>query len=162
MKKIYAFLFLTILGSFWLIHFGCATPYLKGVTPQGEKVYLGFLPIRETEAYQSFLLSSKSEAAKLNYLLDRIKEAKNLIYYHAGSRYSWLEAYRGGAWVVRHHYEKGEDAKSFIHKETLLYERSGKPNAIQFPDGSIHIVYFVLLNELDSLEEAIAANSGTR
>ncbi|MBI4358071.1 MAG: hypothetical protein HY584_02110 [Candidatus Omnitrophica bacterium] len=153
-QKIDALLFLTTLVSLGLVPFGCATPYLKGLTPQGEKVYLGIHPMQETEAYQSYLLSSKSEAAKLNYLLDRIKEAKELTYYHNGGRYSWLEAYRAGTWVVRHHYEKGEDARSFIRKETLLYEKSAKPNAIQFPDGSIHIAYFVLLNELDSLEEA--------
>lgn len=156
-RLIFLFQILLILS---LAHSGCASPYLKGIDPDGKKVYLGPALIQNTKAYHDFLLSSKSEAAKLDYLLWRIKEAKDLTYYHEGNRHNWLEAYRAGTWIVRHHFEKGEDAKSFIRKEILLYEKSGKPTAVQFPDGSIHIAYFVLLNELSSLEETAAANSG--
>lgn len=142
------------------MNFGCAaTPrYLKGVGYEGQKVYLGTLPIETTEAYQMFLDSSRSEAAKLDYLLQRIKTAQDLVYLHEGSPYNWLEAYRAGAWILRHHYERGEDARTFIRKEVWLYQTPGKPNAIKFPEGSIHLVYYVLLNELDLLEETLQAN----
>ena len=115
-NTIVVFLFAQLLTA------GCATTpyYLKGVTPDGRKVYLGPVPIQNIEAYQAFLHSSKSERAKLDYLLQRIKEAQGVEFYHGGERYNWTEAYEGARWVVEHHFEKGQNSHSFIKKEALF------------------------------------------
>ena len=153
-------LFVSSLVLAQLVHFACAgrSLYLKGLTPQGEKVYIGPVPIQDTEAYQTFIYSSQSEAAKLDYLLRRIKAAQDLVYYHNGGQHNWLEAYRAGSWVLRHHYKKSENARSFIRKEVLLYQEPGNPTAIKFPNGSIHLVYYILMNELDLLEGTVKQN----
>src|SRR3989338_171633 len=145
-----------------LLNFGCASHYLKGVTPEGVKAYLGPASIQDTEAYKTFLNGSRSEAAKFDYLLERIKAAQDLEYYHEGNRHNWLEAYRAGTWLLRHHYKPGQDARDFVHKEVLLYQTPGKPTAIKFPDGSIHIAYYILLNELDLLDETLQKTSGSK
>ena len=138
---------------------GCATPYLKGMTPAGERVYLGPDTLRETEAYQSFLRSAKSEVDKQNYLFQRLKDAKELEYYHDGSWYNWLETYRGGMWLIRNRYEKGQDTRTFLRKYVWRSE-SGKLHLVRYPNGSIQIGYFVLMNELDLLEETVRKDSG--
>ena len=137
-----------------LLHFGCATsPYLKGVTPDGKKVYLGPTPIENTKAFEAFLHGSRTEAAKLEYLVERLKLAENLQFFHGGEQFEWKEALEGSKWAVAHHYKKGQDARTFIRKETFLYVEPGEPNAVKFPDGTIHLDYYVLANELDLLEE---------
>lgn len=159
MKKKHALLAVIFLGA-QVVQFGCALApqYLKGVNPDGQKVYLGPVPIQNTEAYQAFLTSSRSEAAKLDYLLQRIKSARDLVYHYDGEQYNWLEAYRAGSWILRHHYERGESARSFLLRETFLYQKPGKPNAVEFPDRSVHFDYHVLINELDLLEETVKEN----
>lgn len=137
---------------------GCATPYLKGVTPEGEKVYLGPVPIQNTEAYQAYLLEKPTEVAKQNYLFDRLRFATDLQFKHDGSWYGSLEAYRGGMWLMRNRYEKGQDTRTFIRKHAERSD-SGEPHLVKYPDGSIHIGSYVLYNELDLLEETIASES---
>ena len=159
LKNTSLFVFCLLLGSILFLSISCATPYLRGTTPEGQKVYLGRVPIEPTAAYQMFLNSSQSEAAKLDYLLQRIKTAQDLVYLHEGSQYNWLEAYRAGSWLLRHHYERAENARHFIQKEVWRYQAPGKPNAIKFPEGSIHLLYYVLLNELDLLEETLQVPS---
>ena len=152
-------LFVVLVLSVQLFYLGCATtPYLSGVAPDGRKVYLGPVPIQNIEAYQAFLHSSKSERAKLDYLLQRIKEAQGVEFYHGGERYNWTEAYEGARWIVEHHFEKGQNSHSFIKKEALFEQEPGKPNAVKFPDGSLHLDYYILANELDLLEETLKQN----
>lgn len=132
----------------------CAAPPLKGLTPEGIKVYAGVVPIQGTEAYQTYVKSAKSEVNKIHYLMQRLKEAKDLEYLRDGSRHNWLEAYRGGMWLMRNRYKKGQDARMFIRKHVWRSEATGKPYLVRFPDGSVHTSYYILLNELDLLEEA--------
>lgn len=154
------FLFVPLLtGALCLLAAGCATPHLKGITPEGEKVYLGPVPIQDTEAYQAYLLEKPTEVAKQNYLFDRLRFASNLEFYHNGSWYSSLEAYRGGMWLIRKRYKKGQDARTFIRKYVERAEDTGKLHLVRYPDGSIHIGSYVLYNELDLLEETVASES---
>ncbi|PIQ87146.1 MAG: hypothetical protein COV74_01990 [Candidatus Omnitrophica bacterium CG11_big_fil_rev_8_21_14_0_20_45_26] len=147
--------FYFLLAGMLLFSAGCATPYLKGVTPAGEKVYVGPLPIENTEAFQTFLHSSKTEVDKQLYLFQRLKAAMDLEYYHDGSWYSWLETYRGGTWLIRNRYKKDQDTRDFLRKHVWHSETTGKLHLVRFPDGSIQIGYFLLLNELDLLEAAL-------
>lgn len=147
-------------GVLFLQAAGCAVP-LKGVSPQGERVYLGPVPIQDTEAYQAYLLKSPTEVAKQSYLFQRLKSASNLEFYHNGSWYSPLEAYRGGMWLMREHYQKGQDTRTFIRNYVERDEGSGKPHLVRYPDGSVHIGSSVLYNELDLLEETAASVSRT-
>ena len=143
-------------GVLCLLVAGCAA-HLKGVTPQGEKVYLGPVPIRETEAYRAYLLGNRTEVAKQNYLFERLRSASDLEFYHNGSWYSPLEAYRGGMWLMRKRYQKGQDTRTFIRNYVERAEDSRKLHLVRYPDGSVHIGSYVLYNELDLLEETAAS-----
>lgn len=162
MKRIYrlfTFIFLLGLAS---LGTGCGSTPPKGTCYGIEKIYLGPLPIQETQAYKTFLNSSGSETAKLIYLGDRIKSAQNLSYYFEGDRYNWFEAYSGATWLLWHDHERGEDAHSFIHKEAIRFQNPTKPTSIEFPDQSRHLASQVLLNELDLLEDTIKLDSSAQ
>ena len=135
---------------------GCVNSngYLKGVTRQGEKVYLGPADIQETAAYKDFLKSGHAETDKQHYLFQRLKDSKGLEFYHDGAWYNQIEAYRGGMWLMRHRYQKGQDSRIFIRK---YIERSeaGNLHLVRTPDGSIQIGSYILYNELDLLEDAL-------
>lgn len=133
----------------------CATTsYLKGVDPEGNKVYLGSAPTMDTESYKTFAQSQRGPVQEQQYFFQRLKEApKDLQYYHDGNWYSWVEAYRGGMWLVRNRYEKGQDTRTFLKKYVLRSEGKKELHLIKYPDGSVQIAYDVLLNELDWLEE---------
>jgi len=142
------------------LSFSCSTtPYLQGITPEGEKVYIGPTPLQGTEPYQMFLSTSRSEIDKLNYLFKRFLSAKDYGFYRDNIRYSWIEAFRGGHGLLRERYQEGMDARAFIHEHVSYSESSGRPYAIEFPDGSRHLGSFVLINELDLLDATIAEDS---
>lgn len=137
---------------------GCAgSNILKGEDASGKKVYLGPVPIEGTEAFQTYLGSRRTEVDKQNYIFQRLKtpEAKELSYFHDGTWYNWLEAYRGGMWLIRNRYKKGQDARTFIKDYVWRSEDTGKAHLVKYPDGSIQEGYYVLLNELDLLENAV-------
>jgi hypothetical protein len=138
------------------IVYGCATnPYLKGITPDGAKVYLGDAPTVNTEAYKAFSQSERGPVQEQQYFFQRLKDApKDLQYYHDGNWYGWVEAYRGGMWLIRNRYEKGQDTRTFLKKYVLKSEGKKELHLIKYPDGSVQIAYDVLLNELDWLEKA--------
>lgn len=137
----------------------CATtPYLKGVTPDGAKVYLGPIPIENTEAFKTFAQSQRGPVQEQQYFFQRLKEApKDLQYYYDGNWYSWVEAYRGGMWLVRNRYEKGQDTRTFLKKYVLRSEGKKELLLVKYPDGSVQVAYDVLLNELNLLEEKMKA-----
>ena len=132
---------------------GCASPYLKGVTPQGKRAYLGPIAIQSTEAYKAFLRSARTEVDKQNYLFNRLRLAQDLQFYHDDRWYNALQSYRGGMWLMRNRYKKGQDTREFIKKYVARSEDTGKLHLVRYPDGSIQIGYYVLLNELDLLED---------
>ena len=139
---------------------GCAaTPPLKGMTPDGQKVYLGPVPIENTKSYQDYLLEPDTEVSKQHYLFQRLLNAKDLEFYHNGSWYNSLEAYRGGMWLISKRYQKGQDARTFIHKYVERAEDTGEYHLVKYPDGSVHVGSYVLYNELDLLEEASSKSS---
>ena len=159
MLKKFNFSVLALLATFIMLSNGCATSnYLKGMTPTGEKVYLGVVPIENTGAYKSYQQSPKTDVNKQQYLFQRLKDApKDLEYYHDGNWYSWLEAYRGGMWLIRNRYQKGQDTRQFLKKYVLRSETSNQLHLVRFPDGSIQIGYDILINELELLEKTINA-----
>lgn len=133
---------------------GCGgDAYLKGVSPSGEKVYLGPAQIEDTEEFRTYLVSPRSEVDKQRFIFTRLKNAKDLQFLHDGAWYNSLQAYRGGMWLMRNRYQKGQDTNAFIRK---YVERSaaGNPHLVKYPDGSIHLGSAIVYNELDLLEEA--------
>ena len=117
-----------------------------------QKFYLNQIPITNSKAYLTYLESSRNERAKLDYLLDRVRESKDTAFYFEGSQYGWTEACAAGNWLMWRRYKHGKDARSFL-KEIVGYT----PNQsafIQPPDGPKCAAYPVLLNELDLLEES--------
>ena len=153
MKGINKLLLVTILVGLSCSYAGCVSPPLRGMSSEGKKVYMGPVPIQNTPAYQTYLLSSKSETAKLLYLGDRIKAEKNLTYWYLGSCYNWFEAYSAATWMFWQDHKMGEDARGFIRKEALRFQDPSKPATIEFPDRSTHIAFDILMNELDLLDE---------
>ena len=154
MKRLFLFILLPLLP---LITTGCAAShYLKGMQPNGEKAYIGSVPIDNDEAFQTYLKTSRSEVDKVNYLFKRVTSAKDLTYYHDDNTYTWLEAYRGGMWLLRNRYKGGMDARTFIRDHVWFSETSGKPHLVEFPDRTIQIGYYVLMNELELLEQTAA------
>jgi len=140
-----------------LLAIGCATPYGKGITPQGEKVYLGPVPIQGTPAYEAYLNGGRTAVAEQTYLFQRLKSAADLEFFHNGSWYNSLEAYRGGMWLMRHRYKKGQDSRAFIKKYVERAEDTGEFHLVKYPDGSIHIGSYILYNELDLLEDTVTS-----
>ena len=158
MNRTYKFTFFVILlGLPLLAAAGCVMPLppVQQEAPEYKKVYLGPVPIEGTLAYQTFLLSSKSETAKLSFILDRMKAAPELKYHFEGIYYGWLEAYTGASWLLWHDHKAGEDAHAFILKEALRFHNPVKPTTILFPDKSQPLAAEVFINELDLLEETI-------
>jgi len=142
---------------------GCAsTGNLKGMTPEGTKVYLAPVPIQNTDAYKTFLSTPRSEVSEQTYMFSRLKLAKDLSFFHDGSWYTWLEAYRGGMWLMRNRYKKGQDTRTFLKNHVWRSEKTGTPHLIKYPDGSVHVAYYVLLNELDLLEETLKNDPGAK
>jgi len=142
------FLILTLLLS------GCAgTTYYKGVAPDGQKAYLGPLPVEGTEAFKTFLVSRRTDVDRQRYLFTRLKGARELEFLHDGTWYNSLQAYRGGMWLMRHRYKKGQDTRAFIQKY-VEFSEAGKPHLVKYPDGTLQLGSYVLYNELDLLEEA--------
>lgn len=158
MKRFFSLTLCAALLSLSVFTSGCASSVLKGLDTTGKKVYLGPVPIENTEAYETFVNSPQSEVDKQNYMFKRLKtdEAQKLSYFHDGTWYTWLEAYRGGNWLVRNRYKKGQDARTFVKDHVWRSESTGKPHLIKYPDGSIQEAYYVLLNELDLLDETLA------
>ncbi len=139
-----------------LLLIGCASAgTLKGLTKDGAKIYLAPVPIINTEAYKTFLSTPRSQVSEQTYMFSRLKQAKDLSFFHDGSWYTWLEAYRGGMWLMRNRYKKGQDTRTFLKNHVWRSEKTGKPHLIKYPDGSVHVAYYVLLNELDLLEETL-------
>ncbi len=139
---------------------GCATgggPQ-KGVNAAGEKVYLGSTNIQGTEAFKNYLNSPQGETDKQRYLFERLKAAKDLEFYHDGSWYAATEAFRGGMWLMRERYKKGQLTRDFIKK---YVERSDEGNLhlAKYPDGSVQIGSYILYNELDLLESTAKKSS---
>ena len=149
---------LGLLVAILFMHSSCvSSKYLKGVTAAGQKVYLGEVPVENTEAYKTYLVSAQTEVHKQQYLFQRLKDApKDLEYYHDGNWYNWLETYRGGMWLIRNRYQKGQDTRLFLKKYVLRSETSNELHLIRFPDGSVQVAYDVLLNELGMLEETVS------
>ncbi|MSR77938.1 MAG: hypothetical protein EXS63_06925 [Candidatus Omnitrophica bacterium] len=148
MKNVWMVLLLLSLSA------GCAgEKYFNGVGPNGQKIYLGPVPIEKTEAYQAYTHSSRTEADKQRYLFQRLKSAVNLSFYHDGNWYNSVQAYRGGMWLMRKRYLKGQATRDFIHKYVERSEETGEFHLAKFPDGSIHIASYLLYNELDLLED---------
>lgn len=137
---------------------GCGSSVMKGVDKSGKKVYLGPVPIENTDAYKQYLQSARTDVDKQNYIFQRLRtpEAQKLSYWHDGSWYTWLEAYRGGQWLIRNRYQKGQDAKTFLQKHVRYSEDTGKPHLVKYPDGTVQEAYFVLLNELELLDDTLA------
>ncbi len=156
-KKSYLAFFFTIAaflcaqGSFAL-----AANYLKGVDSKGNKVYLGPTPIENTAAFKTYSQSARSAVNEQQYLFQRLKDApKDLEYFHDGNWYNWLETYRGGMWLIRNRYKKGQNTRQFLEKYVWRSEFTGKLHLVKYPDGSVQIGYFLLMNELDLLEETL-------
>lgn len=148
------FIYLSFIAFFLpLFLSGCASTTLKGMNSVGQKVYLGPTPINNTEAYETFIHAPHNEVSEQTYIFSRLKLARDLSFYHDGSWYNWLEAYRGGMWLMRNRYKKGQGTRDFLKNHVWRSEDTGKPHLVKYPDGSIHEAYYVLLNELDLLEE---------
>lgn len=132
---------------------GCAS-YSKGISKNGEKIYLGPLPIESTEAFQTYLASNRTEVDKQRYLFDRLRSSTGLEFLHDGIFYNSTQAYRGGLWMMRHYYQKGQSTRDFIRK---YVERSTDGNAhlVKYPDGTMQGGTYILYNELDLLESAV-------
>lgn len=142
---------------------GCAgTKPLKGVNASGEKVYLGSVPIENTTAFQDFMRGSRTEIDKQRYLFRRLKDSSGLEFCRDNVWYNRLEAYRGGMWLMRNRYQKGQDTRTFININTKRSDKTGQYHLIRYPDGSVQIGFEVLLNELDLLEKTAAEYSGNQ
>lgn len=152
-KLILPVLFIFILPLFLV---SCASPYLKGMSEGGEKVYLNTDAIEKTKAFSLYLKSDQDERAKIVYLFRRILKSDQLNYYHDDNLYSAQDTYKAGLWLLDNRYEEGQSAREFAKDQVLVDEASGKPNYVKLPDGTIHIGYYLLINELDLLEEKTA------
>ncbi|HLD50319.1 MAG TPA: hypothetical protein VJC08_03900 [bacterium] len=143
-----------LLASFLILAFaaGCAASYSEGVNAQGEKVYLGSVPIQKSEAYQTYLSSKHTAVDKQRYLFQRLRAADDLQFFHNGSWYSALDAYRGGMWLMREKYKAGQDTREFIKKYVERSEDTGQLHLAKYPDGSLQVGSYILFNELDLLE----------
>ncbi len=145
-------LFLSIL---WLLN-GCATTtILKGVNTEGNKAYIGKTPIDDTQAYQQFLQSPKSELDRIHYLLNRIKTAEQVTYGRNGTFYSNTDAYEAGIWMIGNSYNESQDAITFLSDYVWHAKPSLRPHLAKLADGSVHAAYYLFVNELALLNETI-------
>ena len=138
---------------------GCAASVAQGVNAQGQKVYLGPVPIEKTEAYQTYLSSKHTDVDQQRYLFQRLKAAEDLQFFHNGSWYSSIDAYRGGMWLMREKYKAGQNTREFIKKYVERSEDTGQLHLAKYPDGSVQMGSSILFNELDLLEATAKKDS---
>ena len=132
---------------------GCNTLSKHTRPAQETEIYLGSAEIANSRAYTNFLDGSRTDRDKLCYLLDRIKDSRQLKYTYEGDNYGWVEAYAAGTWILWRHYEKGEDARAFLTRET---DPDPSQSAyLQHPGGKRVMVYDVLINELALLDQML-------
>lgn len=148
-------LFQTLVLSIMIALSGCASTTLKGISPEGNNVYIGLTPIDNTEAYQQFLQSPRSELSRIQYLLRRIKDAKDIKYDRNGTYHSSEEAHQAGLWLVGNRYNNSQDAVTFLRSHVWHSKPSMTAHLAVFPDGSKHVAYYIFLNELALLDEKI-------
>lgn len=149
MKTQYLFVFMILLAT------GCAAQgYRKGFAPDGQRVYLGSTDLEQTKAFQTFLKSPRAETDRQHYLFDRLMESEGLEFFHDGAWYGKIEAYRGGMWLMRHRYQKGQETRDFI-KKNIYRSDKGNVHLVKYPDGSIQEGASILYNELTLLEETL-------
>ena len=142
-----------------LLALGCASSGpLNGVNAKGEKVYLGPVPIENTQPYQEYLPTQHTEVDKQRFLFRRLKEATDLEFFQDGAWYNSIQAYRGGMWLMRERYQKGQDTRTFI-KKYVDRSDAGQLHLARYPDGSTQLGSAVLLNELDLLEKTSEGNA---
>lgn len=157
MKPLNLFLVWILASSFlsvgWIGKLGLKTRYLNGIDQDGDKVYAGKIPIHNTYAYRQFKSGSKTEASKLYYFLSRLYEMKDCSFRFLGKRYDSRDAYSGINWLITRRYQSGRSAREFLSEQIAHFEKPGAPLLIEFPDGSLHRVLPVVMNELDLLEE---------
>jgi len=120
----------TIILSVVIILSGCANTVLKGVTPEGNNVYIGPVPINNTLAYQEFIKSQRTELDRIQYLLNRVKTAPDIN-------------------------NKNTDALTFLRNHVWFAKPSMAPHLAHFPDGTTHVAYYIFINELALLDESI-------
>ncbi len=148
MKRAFLFMFFLVLAGMTA---GFKQQDNKGINSKGEKMYLGSTDIETSEAFKNYKRSPHGEADKQRYLFERLKNAKHLEYYHDGSWYNSIEAYRGGMWLMRNRYKKDFPTRDFI-KQYVERSEEGNLHLAKYPDGSTQIGSYVLYNELDLLE----------
>ncbi len=143
-----------------LLFTSCST-YLQGVSPDGTVVYLGETPLENTQAYKLFLKSSQSERDKCLFLLRRVLKKTEYQFFRDGDVYTSGDAYDGGMWLLENRYEEGQTAREFM-RDHIWRSTSGKPHYVRLSNGEMHIGYFLLLNDLDLLEETVSKNSSKK
>ena len=145
----------TIILSVVIILSGCANTVLKGVTPEGNNVYIGPVPINNTLAYQEFIKSQRTELDRIQYLLNRVKTAPDIRYERDGVSFNSDKTYQTGLWLVGNSYNKNTDAITFLRNHVWFAKPSMAPHLAHFPDGTTHVAYYIFINELALLDESI-------
>lgn len=146
-------LILSLLSIGWNEWFW-SKPYYNttGLDESGKIVYAGKVPLDTTYAYNQFKMSSRSELAKLYYLLDRLNELNDFQFRFGGSYFDKEMTRFGMDWVFTHRYKKKQDAREFLRQQVAWLEGAGDRLLIRFPDGKLYHCLPILFNELDLLE----------
>lgn len=118
----------------------------------------GVPAIKDSKAYQQFLMRSPSELSKLIFLVDRFKESQVKIVYD-DTPYEAAEAARHVMKFLSSNY-KGEKAELWINKYATRSDPGRKLILARFKDGKVRKAKEVLLEELKDLEAAYQEDKG--
>ncbi len=128
----------------------------SGFAAEKEPLYPGFVPIRESKAYERFSKRTLCDASKLIYLIDRFADSEIKIVY---DQQNYETAFVGtvARWFFARNYRK-QTPRDWIMNWCNVSVITGRLIYVKLPDGRMLLARDVLLNEIDEINRVIREN----
>ena len=119
-----------------------------------------FSPLKESKAYQQFVLRPVSDFSKLAYLIDRFMDSDLEIVYD-GHYYKAPFAARVARWFLARNYKK-QTPEEWIMQWCNASVPEGNLIWVKLPNGKFRLSREILLDELHALNRTISQESETK
>lgn len=137
-----------------------AKPTLAGNADEKNTLSQFNLPeMHQSPAYQDLMRHPITELSKINYLIERFKDANAEIDYN-GHYYYPKDISRFVQMFIAIHFDPHETAKDWIIKYANRSIPKGDPIWIRLSNGKFYQSKDVLMGELDDLENVLSKRQG--
>ncbi len=124
----------------------------RPVLAEEAPVYAGFLPLKDSPAFQQYLRRPKNDLSRLIYLLERFGQSDVEIIYE-GFHLPAAKAAPIARWFLGRNY-RHEPPSQWIYQWCNKTIPNGKLILVKFSDGTVRLGREVLFEELAALEKA--------